>query len=341
MQSDQTTLNLERAVGASRIEFRSALVSTFEELRGLLRSHKGDIDPHVDGAFTKEFLDLDRFHALAPHAKEDGCDWVRLEAAMKVLGELVELGNDLYRVKIEPGKGMRCAVMRATGRIGRAFSAARAASLAQAGLPGTEEEAENLMSWPFSRWSSAERKLAPSIVIEVAGEDLCAETLVEFLDGGIHLAFLVSGPASPAPLAGLVRPGIHVAQYAEVPKDLKLPEGRPAAIAVFPDAGETTARFVHHPAPVGETGEGIWNRLDVDSLPKELPSKCLGGRSAAQQTEELRLLASLAIEPTKAAPAAAVVEPESEATQAARTSVEASTDPVDRLAAWLLSKRKN
>ena len=153
-----------------------------------------------------------------------------------------------------------------------------------------------------------------------------------------HLVFLVTGPASPAPLAGLVRPGFHVAQLADLPDALDLPEGRPAVVGLFPEAGDATATFTHRPAAPGASGAGIWERLEVTALPEAPPRRGLGPRSADQQAEELRLLASLAIAP-EAAPTTAA-DPEPEVAREAREGAAASADPVDRLAAWLLSKRR-
>ena len=335
---DALRVALESELAPSRQEFHNALVSSFEELRGLLRSKKGDVDPQVDGAFTAHYMDTDRFHQLQHHGREDACDWPRLEQAMEVLGGLAALGDDLYRVRVQPGQGLRCAVNKALARVGRAFAAARTASLAQAGLPGLEGEAGNLQAWPFARWSRTERALAPALLVELPGEDLAAETVAEFLDGGLHLVFLVTGPASPAPLAGLVRPGFHVAQLAELPDALDLPEGRPAVVGLFPEAGDATATFTHRPAAPGASGAGIWERLEVTALPEAPPRRGLGPRSADQQAEELRLLASLAVAP-EAAPTTAA-DPEPEVAREAREGAAASADPVDRLAAWLLSKRR-
>jgi hypothetical protein len=134
-----------------------------------------------------------------------------------------------------------------------------------------------------------------------------------------------------------------VAQYSSAPEVLGLPAGKPAVVGLFPDAGEATARFVHRPAPPEVTGQGTWSRLELEALPPEPPKAGLGGRSAQQLTEELRLLAALAIEPAGSTPGAAApaeAAPEGEASRAAREGAEASADPVDRLAAWLLSKRQ-
>jgi len=146
MPSDRAAF--ESKLSDARQCFHDALVSSFEELRGLLRANKRDLDPKVDGEFTSEYLDTGRFNALTPQARTDACDWGRLEQAKDVLGELVAKGDELYHVQVAPGESARCGVMRAMADIGRAFAAARTASLAQAGLPGTEDEAENLQACP-------------------------------------------------------------------------------------------------------------------------------------------------------------------------------------------------
>jgi hypothetical protein len=94
----------------------------------------------------------------------------------------------------------------------------------------------------------------------------------------------------------------------------------PAVGAVVP---ESAARFVHDPA----TGSETWQRLAVTYLPEKDPKGSIGGLSGFQQAQELRQLKALAARPAATAPAA---EP-----GAAAQPLE---NPVDKLAAWLLTQ---
>jgi hypothetical protein len=151
----------------------------------------------------------------------------------------------------------------------------------------------------------------------VNGPDLRAEGLAEFLDGALKVVLVVRGDAPAAPLARLLTPGVFVAQSAD--------GSELARLAAHPGAGvlalvpETAARFVHD--PLG--GPEWWDRLAISRLPDAAPPPRLGGRSAAQQREELAHLAALARRP---APLPAPASPA------------APADPAGQLAQWLLAQ---
>jgi hypothetical protein len=86
---------------------------------------------------------------------------------------------------------------------------------------------------------------------------------------------------------------------------------------------ESAARFVHDPA----TGPDARARLKITSLPEDRRRKPVGGVSVAQQSEELLHLKSLGGQVGVAVPA-----------EAAAVAVPVSSDPVDKLAAWLLNQ---
>jgi hypothetical protein len=151
----------------------------------------------------------------------------------------------------------------------------------------------------------------------VAGRDLHAAGLAEFLDAGVAIALLVEGPCPPAPLARLVTPNALVIQTGSV-EDLAALGGHdgPAVAALLP---AEAAWFRHDPAG----GDAPRERFAMQRLPAEAPKRSLGGMSAAQQAEDLALLRQWA---QAGAPAPAAGAPTANAT------------PADKLAAWLLSQ---
>lgn len=327
MLSD-SALELEAKLGATRRAFHAALVSASEQLRSLLES---EVDQEkVSGKFSNGCVDASSFGALFRPPGQDTAEQLRIRAARNVLVELLELGDDLYRVQVSPGASVHSAVRHAFGRIGRAFSAAHSASVARAGAPTPPGDADRLARNDFRNWSPAERALCPGLLIEVQGEDLLVDGLSEFLDGNCCLGFQVSGACSPVPLIGLVRPGVFVAQ-SRTTDPFGIPDRGPAIVAVLPEA-EAAATFTHRPAGLGESGVGIWSRLVVESLPEKAPAASIGGKSANQQRDELRQLASLSIGPV-----------ETNLGYDATTSTVAPTasgEPVDSLAAWLSFRPK-
>jgi hypothetical protein len=89
----------------------------------------------------------------------------------------------------------------------------------------------------------------------------------------------------------------------------------PGIAALLP---EGAARFVHDP----DAGPALSERLSVQFMPESEPGHRLGRRSTRQQAQELRQLAALAGGLTEFAGGEAGVD----------------KDPVDTLAAWLLSR---
>jgi hypothetical protein len=323
-----SALELDAKLGATRRAFRAALVSASEQLRSLLES---EVDhEELSGQFQNGCVDASSFGALFQPRGQDTAEQLRIREARNVLVELLEMGDDLYRVRVSPGASVHKAVGQAFGRIGRAFSAAHSASLAKAGAPTPPDEADRLARYDFHHWSLAERALCPGLLIEVLGEDLFVDGLSEFLDGNCCLGFQVRGECSPVPLIGLVRPGVFVAQSKST-APFGIPDRGPAIVAVLPEA-EAAATFTHRPAGPGESGVGIWSRLAVESLPEKAPEAPIGGKSANQQRDELRQLAALSIGPIAA-------RQESDAAPSTMDTV-ASEAPVDSLAAWLSFRPK-
>ena len=298
MPSDHTTD--ERALRAlevlekARENYQSALVTTSEELRGLLDAGSASAEARAErtaaelGAFAVGHIDIERFAAFQKTGEAVAVtDAPRLEAAARTLRSLLEHGSALHFVGVDSGSDLRDAVRQALGRAGRAFGAARTVELARSGKYDDAVHGSWTDSFPPELWNSRERQLAPPLVVEVDGVDLRPAALTDYLDGGQKIVLVVRGPAPPAALARLITPGLLVLQT-EDPEELDVvaeAEGPAIAAVVSGDA----CRFVHVPAADGGKG-----RLVVHHMPEAEPKRALGTISVRQQTEALRHLSALA-----------------------------------------------
>lgn len=321
---DRVRLALEALAGPLQA-FRSTLARTADEVGQLLRSRTATKQARIArfaaelGPFAGGRIAVDRFAQVLesrPGVNGGAAEVVR--RAHGVLTGLVERGDDLFRVTVDRNTTLRDAVAARLADLGRAFGAARVARDAQAGAP-PDRHAPALERFPFGQWNKAERRLAPPLVVETRGADLLAAGLAEFLDGRVKLVLVVTGEASPAPLTRLIAPSTYV-QQAPAVSDL-------AAFAAFDGPGvaallpEAAARFVHDP----HSGRTAAERLRIAYLPVDAPKKGIDGISAAQQADELAMLASFSQPAAAAAP-----------DQAAGGAPAAN--PVDQLAAWLLAQ---
>lgn len=303
--------------------FRSALAVTIEQLR---EAHEADAREKGEataaqgadlGSFAAGHIDLDQFEAMAKQGQVavEPRAIARLDEAFHSLSELAAQKEQLFRVNVEPGASLHHAVNRAYKDVGRAYGAARVAEVARNGRYSADEHASWLEAYPFQRWNRTERLLTPPLVVRVDGQDVRAESLSEFIDGGAKIVLIVRGECAPAPLVRMITPGAYVAQV----KDATELE----AFAAFPGPGiaavvpATSALFVHDPS----RGDSISLRLHVESLPDVLPERSLGSFSVFQQTEPLRQLSALV-----SCGAAKVLAGDHE------------DDPAGKLAAWLLQQ---
>jgi len=315
-----------KALAPAAQAWRSALVATLEDLRGLLAGPSTPASAASSlGAFAAGRIDVARFTGLVSRTRplEDAA-LVRLRVAYDTLKSLAERDPaDLLAAWVPDGGSVRETVAAALTEVGRTFGAAREATFARSGTYRDAEHHGLHAAYPFSRWSRRERLLAPPLVLDVAGPDLRATDLVEFLDGAVKIVLLVRGPCAPAPLARLVTPGTFVLQTSDVGAITRVAACPGPAVAAFvpPDA----AAFVHDPA----AGAALWERMRVDRLPSDAVRMPFTAWSAEQQMEEVRQLAAMAMRPSEAAMAAAAA-----ALPAADAA--ASADPAGRLAAWLL-----
>ncbi len=328
MQSDDRVSRTLKELAGPISSFRSALASAVEDVRGILstwrsaQSDSGEQRRAELGCFAAGRIDVERFATLlAVEEAVDAATVARLEGIFDLLSDLADQKDGVVRVKVEPGAVLRDAVAAALGRIGRAFGAARVVGLSRSHRYEDSLHQRFLREYPYALWSSSERQIAPPLVVEVAGQDLRAEGLAEFLDGRQKIVLVAQGKCPPAPLARLVSPGVFVVQAAE-PVAL-------AAFAAYQGPGiaalvpESAALFTHDP----QAGARSWDRLKVARLPQEDAVIRLEGLSASWQRECLRQLQEIATAPPAPAPAAAGA---------------ASNGPagaqVERLAAWLLKR---
>lgn len=331
MPSDDRVSPVLAALEAPIRAFQATLVATAEEVRNYLASRQSTWEARVArvraelGPLAEGRVDAARFAELFDGHQD--ADPIAIETMRRVLGVLTDLAGRTERlccVEVAPDASMHEAVDRALAEVGRAFGAARVVHEVRAGRykPGSDERpTENL---PFARWSRAERRLAPPLVVRVAGGALRAATLAEFLDGRQRIVLVVEGECPPAPLVRLVAPGTFVLQTADTTGlDRLLRWDGPGVAALVP---EGAARFVHDPA----AGVHPWERVTIDELPDRAPRRPIGGLSASQQAEELELLRSLA-----ARPAGARGESEGTAASGAATG---AAEPADKLAAWILGR---
>ena len=328
---------------AGRIEaFRSAVALTADQLRGYVAQGGQDDATAASraalGKFAAGRIDaarLSQFVAATAPTQDD--NWVEpVGRALEVLEQIDAAVERLFQVRVEPGADLRSAVEQALANAGRGFAAARLADLARSGRYEGAAHDALLASFPFRRWSSAERNLAPPLVVELRGGDLQAAALADYLDGSQAFVLLVDGHTPPAPLARLLTPGVLAIQAESEEALARIADVTAPVVAALLPSG--AALFVHEPA----TGDGL-GKLDVEFLPQDDPRQPIGVRSSFQQREELRLLHALAV--SMPAPAAGPTTDPSEVapdTASVNGSVPpaapAQGNPADTLAAWLLSR---
>ncbi len=321
---DRVRTTLEACSGLVQA-FRSTLARTADDVGRLLLAHAATKEAKSArvaaelGPFARGRIAVDRFARLVDHQPSvNGGAAEVIRRSHDVLTALLNRGDDLYGVTVDQGTSLRDAVAARLADLGRAFGAARVARDAQRGA-ATDRHAPVLDRFPFTQWNRAERNLAPPLVVEVRGADLWAASLAEFLDGQLKLVLVVTGAASPAPLARLIAPSIYVQQAAEASELAGLiSRNGPGVAALVP---EGAARFVHDP----KAGTSPATRLRIAYLPAQPPRKAVDGISVAQQTDELAMLAALS---QPGAPGAAE----------AGAAPAPAADPAAQLAAWLLAQ---
>jgi hypothetical protein len=348
MPSEPTIRRALEALATPRERFRSAVAGAVDEVAAFLDARRAPADgrtertAHELGPFASGRLDAVRFASLfAETATLDPSALARVDRAHEALGRIAALGDEGFCVRVPDGGDLRAHVEHALADLGRAFGAARAVEHVRSGRYPSGEQEAYLDGFAFRHWNRAERQIAPPLVIDVAGGDLQAGGLAEYLDGNQKLVLVVRSPAPAAPLARLITPGMVVIQTADDAEFASFAESDgPAVLARVP---EGCARFIHRPGR-----DASWERLRIEASPSDEPRAAIGCISVFQQREELAHLQALSIAPPAPEVPTAVTTPAEPAAFAAPAAVAASaieapaavaaTDPADRLAAWLLSQ---
>lgn len=328
MPSDDRAVRALADLERPREVFRSAVVSAIDELAAFLAEQRAPAGERSAqeaarlGEFAAGHIDMDRFSRLL--GAVTSLEPARLDAldhALRILKGFAAQGEELYRVRVRRGADLRDTIRDALSSRGRAFNTAHQVELLRTGRTATPVELE-YGTLDFRHWNRTERMLAPPLVVEVAGADLNAASLAEYMDGAQKFVFIVDGAVAPAPLARLMAPGTFVMQTEDVADVRRLAAfDGPGVVAVLPPA-DHTALFTHDPS----AGATLAQRLEVARLP-EPPRRAVVGGSVRRQVEELTWLGQLA---GLAATAAAVAVPGAPAPAAD------AVEPADRLAAWLL-----
>jgi hypothetical protein len=324
MPSEDRIAQALAALKRPRDVFHSAVVAAVEEVNAFLAAQRAPAGERATqeavrlGSFAAQRIDIDRFSRLVGSAETlDPARIDALEHALRVLKGFTGQGDELYHVRVPAGADLRDTVRDALAARGRAFSTAQQIEALRTGHNGRRTDAD-YGTLEFRHWSKAERLLAPPLVVEVAGTDLYAAGLAEYMDGAQKIVLVVDGPAAPAPLARLIAPKTFVMQATDAAalKRLASFDG-PGIAALLPDGA---VEFVHDPA----RGESLAQRLTVGALPEPSARRAAGAGSATQQADQLAWLAELARIATQAR------ERLPEADEPA------AVTPADQLAAWLL-----
>lgn len=315
MPSDDRTRIALKAIHPRAELFSSALATTMEQIRGLLAgTGESPEDQTIAlGNFAAGHVDVERFSTFTRQsAKVEPAAELPIRAAQRALDDLLHMGDNLYVLKLNKGADLGARVAERLATIGNAFSAAHVVDLAKRGRYEQEQHAHLLDGLAYADWSQAERALAPGLVVELDGADFMPAQVAPFLDTGMKMVFVVEGDAPAAALARLVTPGVFVQQ---TPDESALDEFQSwegtAVAALMPQGG---VAFVHDPA----AGQTTFERFTTLELPREIRKRAIGGISAAQQAEDLKLLEALSVVPSPTG--------------------EAASDPAGKLSAWLLSQ---
>ncbi len=296
-------------------QFHSALTITSEQVRGML---SGSTDTETDrsealGYFAKGKMNMERFNTFAPKTRRVEADAESpVRAAHEVLKSLLAMGDDLFMINMDVGRGLGHTLSVRLAFIGRAFAAARVVDLAKNGAYKEDKHAATLEKFPYATWNSSERALAPALVVNVSGQDFKPSSIVPLLDTNMKIIFNVTGDAPAAALSRVISPGVFVQQITGEPDLKAFTAFKGIAVAAF--LPETAVSFIHDPS----AGSTTYERFVSIAFPKEVRKRPIGGISPAQQAEDYKLLESLSVPPEIAG--------------------EAPSDPAGKLSAWLLSQ---
>lgn len=325
MQSDERVAAALSALRPRIAAFRLAVSGALERAQHTLASESGPNQARVAlGDFAAGLIDPDRFAMISSgFGPLDAVGHAIVERAAKALEALLRAGDEDFVVDVHAGTSVAAAVRARMAHLGPAFGAATVVDLVRRRNYDPAQHDFPFETYPFERWTAAERRLAPPLVIRLDGRDLDVFELGPLIDGWVRLVLLVTEPCTAAPLARLVSPGVFVAQVGDVKVLERVTDlDGPAIIAVM---SGSEARFIHDP----RVGSAMWQRIELTHMPAAQPRKSLGARSAWQQRDDLSHLKALVQQPVLPAnPAELLVAP----------GVGGGFDPAERLTAWLLDQ---
>ena len=309
------------ALAGSIAAFRSATVASLERVRAMLTIGGGATRARQElGAFAASHIDADRFAELSRGSALDGPARARIARCVDVLREIADLSDDAFVVAVSSEQRPADVANAALARLGRGYHAAIVADLVRLGADDAHYRDGLDEPWGLDRWTKANRRTAPPLLLTVAGPDLRVAALADLLDGGQRIVLVVHGACAPAPLARLITPGTLVLQTTDATGlDRFASFAGPSIAALVPDGAAT---FLHDP----ERGAASWQRLQIWDRPAAEPRRTIGGMSPWQQREDLRQLDALATQPTLPAGPIDDLLPRGQGSA------------TDRLADWLLAQ---
>lgn len=326
MPSDPRVATALAALQQQTAEFRSAVQSALAQSEAFLSAQNADPEDRVArtkrelGPFADSRVNAEAFAVIFSKVPQvDAASRDALRRATEILRDVAALGDSVFVSEVTSGRKLGATIDEALAQAGRAFGAIIVAELVRSGRFKAAEHDRLFDAVEFRQWNRAERRFAPPLIVELDGADLHAGALLDFADGREKIVLVVRGDCAPAALVRCVTPGTFVLQTVDGSGlDRVASFAGPAIAALVP---EGAAVFLHDPTMGPET----WQRLTVATLPKA-PTKTIGGVSAWQMGEDLKMLEALARTPF-AVPGAA---------GAAGAKALGAGEAVDRLTGWLL-----
>ncbi len=325
MQSDERVTAAIAALKPQISVYLLNVESALERARKLLAAESNDSAAAESlGEFAQGRIDAARFAMLAEDPGPlDAIAFGVLERTIERLEAISGAGDEQFIVALDAGGSIGEAVHARFETLGAAYSAATLVDLARRRAPNLLGQGLSLESHPFEKWTAADRRIAPPLVVCVEGPDVDALGIARFVDASVRLALIVTGQTAPAPLVRLISPGVFVSQSSDItPLSKSSDYEGPAVVAVMEDGG---ARFTHDP----RRGRAVWQRLDVTRMPDVQARKSVGRRSAWQQREDVAHLKALAEQP---------VLPPNSADALVAAIGGGAADPAERLTSWLLDQ---
>ncbi len=319
---DRVTVAL-RALARPIAAYRSSVAAASERVHALLSAGGVGRTTLELGTFAAGRIDAARFAELTGGTALDADARARLTRAGDVLRERATADDEAFVVVVERDESLPLAISAALARLGSAFGAVRAVEAIRIGRYEPAQHDGLLASFPYSRWSAAERRVAPPLIVIADGATLRGEGIAVYLDGATRIVLVVRGTCAPAALVRLITPATFVAQTPDAaPVDRLSAYDGPGVVALVEPEAESVAHFSHDP----ERGHALWQRLTIQRRPAVESMRALNGVSRQQQRDELAQLLALAERPAFSETAIESLAPSG------------SGDPTERLAAWLLEQ---